>query len=92
MGANDFKRTINQIDSAITEHIQINQDKSCLVTGWLTVIAVSHPDMPEIDNYVVQASPGMGHHAQVGLLNMALDDKRNLGIIATMHALLGDDE
>jgi len=90
--ANEFKRTINAIDQAITDHVKINRDKTCLITGWITVIAVSDPALPEIDNYVVQSSPGMGHHAQVGLLNMALDDKRNLGIIATLHAMLGDDE
>jgi hypothetical protein len=39
----------------------------------------------------MQSSQSLPHHTQVGLLNMALDDKRNIGILSTLRSMMGDE-
>lgn len=89
---NKFRDTINGIDQAITNHVKTHKEETSIVTGWIMIASVSESDYPERDGYVVQSSPAMPHHVQIGMLSMALDDKRNLGILATLQGMLGDDE
>lgn len=88
----DYKRTLDQVDDAITEHIKSQRSDNSIVTGWVLVASVSDSQNPNHDGYIMQSSPALGHHNQVGLLAVALDDKRNLGLISTINALMGDDD
>ena len=85
-----YRKSLAKIDSAITEHIKQNKDEASIVTGWVVVASVSHPESADRDGYIVQASLSLPHHTQVGLLNMALDDKKNLSMLSTIRAMMGD--
>lgn len=86
----DFKKTVDGIDTAISNHIKSNRSKSSVITGWIVIASVSDAETADRDGYILQASPSLPHHTQVGLLNMALDDKRNLSILATIKAMMDD--
>lgn len=86
-----FKKTLDGMDDAINSHIKTNRSKSSIVTGWIVIASVSDAEHGDRDGYVMQASQSLPHHTQVGLLSMALDDKRNIGILATIKGLMGDD-
>lgn len=90
MGKN-FKKTINALDEAIATHIRENRNGNQILTGWMVIASVSDTNTIDKDGYIMQSSPGMSHQAQLGLLNMALDDKKNISLIATIRALMGDD-
>ena len=90
--ADKFKRTVGVIDEAIRAHVREHKEEPSVVTGWVFVAAVSESDYPDRDGYVVQSSLGMQHHSEVGLLQMAIDDKRNFGILATLSSVMRDDD
>jgi hypothetical protein len=89
MDAN-FKKTLNGIDDAINVHVKSNRSKSSIVTGWIMIASVSDVENADRDGYIMQSSSSLPHHTQVGLLNMALDDKRNIGILSTIRSFMGD--
>ncbi len=84
----NFKETLNSIDDAINTHVKTNRTKSSIVTGWIVIASVSDVENADRDGYIMQASQSLPHHTQIGLLNMALDDKRNIGIISTLKAFM----
>lgn len=88
---NRFKETLDKIDEAIVSHVKTHKDGGPVVTGWIVIASVAESEHMERDGYIVQTSAAMPHHVQVGLLSMALDDKRNLGILATLKSVLDDD-
>jgi len=85
----DFKKTLTAIDDAVGAHIKSNRKATAIVTGWVLVASISDIEDLESDNYIIQASARLPYHTQVGLLNVALDDKKNLSIIATMRSIMG---
>lgn len=87
----NYKKTLDAIDDAISGHVKSQRSKSSIVTGWILVASVSDSENPEHDGYIMQSSAALSHHTQVGLLSVALDDKRNLGLISTINSLMGDD-
>ena len=87
----NFKKTLDGIDDAVNNHVKSNRSKSSIVTGWLVIASVSDVENPDRDGYIMQSSQSLPHHTQVGLLSMALDDKRNIGIVSTLRAVMGDD-
>jgi len=88
----DYKKGLDAIDDAVTSHVKAQRSKSSIVTGWVLVASISDSENIEHDGYILQSSPSLGHHNQVGLLSVALDDKRNLGLLSTINAMLGDDD
>lgn len=89
--ANEYKRTIDGMENAISDHIKTHKNDGSIVTGWIVIASVQDAENMEQDGYVMQSSLSMPHHVQVGLLSLALDDKRNLGILSTLRSVLGDD-
>tara|TARA_R110000868_G_scaffold107893_3_gene294923 strand:+ start:1152 stop:1418 length:267 start_codon:yes stop_codon:yes gene_type:complete len=86
----NYKETLNAIDDAINTHVKTNRSKSSIVTGWIVIASVSDVENAERDGYIMQASQSLPHHTQVGLLNMALDDKRNISLLSTFRSIMGD--
>jgi len=84
----NFKKTLNGIDDAINNHVKTNRTKSSIVTGWIIIASISDVENAERDGYILQASPSLPHHTQVGLLNLALDDKRNIGMLSTLRSMM----
>ena len=88
--SNEFKKTLNGIDNAINTHVKTNRTKGSIVTGWIVIASVSDAENADRDGYIMQSSQSLPHHTQVGLLSMALDDKRNIGIVSTLRGMMGD--
>ena len=88
--SNEFKKTLNAIDNAIKTHVKTNRTKGSIVTGWIVIASVSDAENADRDGYIMQSSQSLPHHTQVGLLSMALDDKRNIGIVSTLRGMMGD--
>jgi hypothetical protein len=86
-----FRDTVNGIDDAINKHIKTNRTKTSIVTGWMVIASISDAENPDRDGYILQSSASLPHHTQVGLLSMALEDKKNLSMLATIKALMGDE-
>jgi hypothetical protein len=89
---NEYKN----LDNAIDDYVASNNDVGAFVTGWYLVASLSSPvsDTGDSDGYVTLCSMGLPHHAQIGLLTVALDDKRNMSIVSTINSMidLDDDE
>jgi hypothetical protein len=86
----DFRKTLNSIDDAISKHIKSNRTRTSIVTGWIVIASVSDIENEDRDGYIMQASERLPHHTQLGLLNMALEDKKNMSMIATIKGLMGE--
>ena len=89
--SNNFRETVEGIDDAINKHVKTNRTKSSIVTGWVMVASVSDVENADRDGYIMQSSQSLPHHTQIGLLNLALEDKKNMSMLATIRALMGDD-
>jgi hypothetical protein len=85
----DFRKTLNAIDDAVSRHIKSNRTRTSIVTGWIVIASVSDIESEDRDGYIMQASERLPHHTQLGLLNMALEDKKNMSMIATIKGLMG---
>ena len=88
--AKDFKKTLNAIDQSISDHIKSNRTRTSIVTGWIVIASVSDIENEDREGYIMQASERLPHHTQLGLLNMALEDKKNMSMIATIKGLMGE--
>ena len=88
--AKDFKKTLNAIDQSISDHIKSNRTRTSIVTGWIVIASVSDIENEDRDGYIMQASERLPHHTQLGLLNMAPEDKKNMSMIATIKGLMGE--
>jgi hypothetical protein len=87
----NYKKTLEGIDHSISTHVKTNKDEGSIVTGWVLVASVQHPESMSQDGYVVQSSASLPHHTQIGLLQMAIEDKRNISMMSTIRAMMGDD-
>lgn len=78
------------IEKAIDEYLKADGD-GAFATGWILVASMSSPSysQDEGDGYLTIASDGLPHHVQVGLMNVALEDKKNIGFISTIQSYLG---
>ena len=71
------------LDDTIGEVVQ-QGDPGAIVTGWAISVSVKHQNMPKGDGYVYLHSEALPHHSQIGLLQTALDDKRNTILVNTL--------
>ena len=69
---------MNEFDEAVQEFVRQVSNEKEIVTGWVLCATVKHPSMPNSDGYVVQHSKGLPYHAQIGLLQASMDEKRNV--------------
>ncbi len=65
------------LDDAVRHYVKERGDGSDVVTGWVLTTSVKHPSLPNSDGYMTEHSPGLPHHAQLGLLFTAADEKKN---------------
>jgi len=89
---NNYKKTLDAIDNAIGNHIKTNRSKSSMLTGWIVIASVSDAENADRDGYIMQSSQSLPHHTQIGLLSMALQDKKNLSLLSTIQAFMGGDD
>lgn len=83
--------TFRGLDNAIDAHVKNTNEDGVFVTGWMIVASLSSPshDIGSSDGYITYTSDGMPHHSQIGLLNIALDDRRNVSMLSTISVAMG---
>ena len=83
---------VKNIEEALDGYVKEGMD-GAFVTGWILVASVSSPshDIGESDGYVTVTSEGLPHHAQVGLLQVAQNDKQSMSVLASLGGMLNDN-
>jgi hypothetical protein len=81
------------IEDAIDAYVAAGNDIGVFVTGWIFVASLSSPvhDGHGTDGYATISSNGLPHHAQVGLLSMATDEKKNMSMMATLRNIMREE-
>ena len=64
-------------EDAVSALLQERGDDGSILTGWVLSATMKHPTLPGGDGYVTISSEGLPYHSQLGLLQAALDDRRN---------------
>ena len=69
---------VRNIEKAIDEYIKAGGEGGEFVAGWILVGAVSSSSLDNMghNGYVTITSEGLPHHAQLGLLQVAQQDKQ----------------
>jgi hypothetical protein len=82
---------VKGIDNAVDEYIKENGGEDSFITGWILVASMSSPshDSGLTDGYVTVTSDGLPHHVQLGLLQVAMQDKQSMAMVASMASMLG---
>ena len=82
---------VKGIEDAVDEYVKDGMEDA-FITGWILIASVSSPqhDIGESDGYVTITSDGLPHHAQVGLLQVAQNDKQSMSLIASLGSMIGD--
>lgn len=85
---------VKGIDTAIDTYIKENGGEDSFITGWIMVASMSSPshDSGLTDGYITITSDGLPHHVQLGLLQVAQQDKQSMAMVASMASMLGSDE
>ena len=89
---------IKAIEKAIEDYVKDGTDESEFTTGWIVIAAVSSSALDKIDHngYVSITSDGLPHHAQLGLLAMAMQDKQAGATVSSFYQvgaeILNEDE
>ena len=89
---------VKGIEKSIDDYVKAGGDGGEFVTGWILVGAVSSSSLDDIghNGYITVTSEGLPHHAQLGLLQVAQQDKQAGATITGLYqfgeAILDDDE
>ena len=88
---------VKHIEQAIDNYVKAGGDGREFVTGWILVGAVASSSLDNIghNGYITITSDGLPHHAQLGLLAVAQQDKQanaNLGAFYALSESLGDED
>lgn len=83
--------SVKKIDDALDEYVKEGME-GAFITGWIVVASVSSPshDIGNSDGYVTVTSDGLPHHAQIGLLQVAQNDKQSMSVLASLGGMLSD--
>lgn len=86
--SNDYEA----INEAIMNYVRNNGSDGVFVTGWVASVSMSSPftDTGENDSYLTIASDGLPYHTQIGLLEVASNDAKNMGFLASIGSTLGN--
>ena len=86
-------KTYKDLDEAISEHLREAAQESVFSTGWVLVASVSSVlhDSDNVDGYMTFTSDGLQHHSHIGLLSIALDERKNIGLLSLIDASLSDE-
>lgn len=84
-------RNVSGIEKALDEYLRDGEDQGEFATGWILIAAISSSRLDQIghNGYINVTSEGLPHHAQLGLMTMALQDKQ-AGATAVSLYNIGD--
>lgn len=88
------------LEKAINDYIRQETDNMTFPTGWVLVASLAPPDGDNsvVDSYLNVTSEGLPAHTQMGLIEMARNDMRNISLLGHAGQLVrglfarGDDE
>jgi len=87
-----IRETHNALDRAIDKHTKESAkgEDGVFVTGWVLITSVSSPDYDgtQSDGYVTYTSDGLQHHATMGLLNVALQERNAVSMLSTINTFM----
>lgn len=92
------KLDVKDIEKAIDDYVKAGGDGREFVTGWILVGAVASSSLDNIghNGYITVTSEGLPHHAQLGLLAVAQQDKQANATASSLfqisEAVMGDDD
>lgn len=80
---------VNGIEDAIDAYIKDSGAADEFTTGWILISSISSSSLDNSGNngYAVITSSGLPHHAQIGLLSMALQDKQASVTVSAMYQI-----
>ena len=80
---------VKHIEKAIDSYVKAGGDGREFVTGWILVGAVASSSLDNIghNGYITITSEGLPHHAQLGLLQVAQQDKQAGANLSAFYAL-----
>jgi len=83
------KPDVKIIEQAIDDYVKAGGDGREFVTGWILVGAVASSSLDNIghNGYITITSEGLPHHAQLGLLQVAQQDKQAGANLSAFYAL-----
>ena len=91
----EHKATHKGMEDAIDAHVKATYDdeKGVFVTGWVVIASLSSPDYDDTssDGYVTYTSQGLQHHGILGLLQVAIEERRAVGLMSTVSSFLSID-
>lgn len=93
----DEEPDVKHIETAIDNYVKAGGDGREFVTGWILVGAVASSSLDNIghNGYITITSEGLPHHAQLGLLAVAQQDKQagaNLSAFYALSESLNDED
>ena len=93
----DEEPDVKHIEMAIDNYVKAGGDGRECVTGWILVGAVASSSLDNIghNGYITITSEGLPHHAQLGLLAVAQQDKQagaNLSAFYALSESLSDED
>lgn len=79
--------TYKSLDEAVSAHLKEATKNEVFPTGWVLVASISSVmhDIDNTDGYMTFTSEGLPHHSHIGLLQVALDDRKNISLISLIH-------
>ena len=85
----DEQPDVKIIEQAIDDYVKAGGDGREFVTGWILVGAVASSSLDNIghNGYITITSEGLPHHAQLGLLQVAQQDKQAGANLSAFYAL-----
>jgi hypothetical protein len=89
---------VKDIEKAIDDYVKAGGEGREFVTGWILIGAVASSSLDNIghNGYITVTSEGLPHHAQLGLLAVAQQDKQAGAMTSALYqisdAILGDDD
>ena len=88
---------VRGIERELDTYVKFAGDEHEFVTGWILVAAVSSSSLDDIghNGYITITSDGLPHHAQLGLLAVAQQDKQagaNLSAFYALSNAIGDED
>lgn len=79
------------IDRALNDYVRKETEGKSFVTGWVLVASLAPPngDTGRSDSYLTLSSEGLPAHTQMGLMELAQSDMKNISMLSLIGQSLG---
>jgi hypothetical protein len=79
------------IETAINDYVRSETQGTTFQTGWILCVSLAPPNGEDngVDSYITVSSDGLPAHTQMGLLQIAEMDMRNLSMLGALGKSIG---